>query len=78
MSSVGRLRRRLAVAHGMSDEVKIIRVLSRTGATHAGHVSRKVGLKWAGGERATGERVNMSRTFRADARELAHLDRQVS
>lgn len=30
---------------------------------HVGHVSRKVGLRWAAGERAAGERVNGSGTF---------------
>ena len=42
--------------------------------SHVGHVSRKVGLRWAGGERAAGERVNGSRTFEVMLQLLAHLD----
>jgi len=30
---------------------------------HVGHVSRKVVLRWAGEKRATGKRVNGSKTF---------------
>jgi hypothetical protein len=66
-----RLGRKLAVRHGtvcLTGSRQFVSFLEQVLCAHVGHVGRKVGLRWAGGERTAGERVNGSRTFEVMAR----------